>query len=135
MPLFLLFYALHLSVFKHKTCILHHLAFLEWLLTRIFPSPITHFLPLKTHFLTTILPISAMCFMALNGFVYAISVDIYAFLLAFSTILHGILPHFTLRLAPKCLVFCTKTHCILHQNALRFAANSPKMGAHGGCFK
>ncbi len=59
-----------------------------------------------------VLPILAMCFMGNKGFVYAISADIYAFLLAFSTILHGILPHFTLRFAPKCLVFCTKTHCI-----------------------
>ena len=37
-----------------------------------------------------ILPFLAMCFMVNKGFVYAISVDIYAFLLAFSTILHGI---------------------------------------------
>jgi len=50
--------------------------------------------------------------MVSKGFVYAISVDIYAFLLAFSTKLHRILPHFTLRLAPKCLAFSTKTHCI-----------------------
>ena len=27
----------------------------------------------------------------------------------------------TLRLAPFCLVFCTKTQCILHQNAVYFA--------------
>ena len=135
MPLFLLFYALHLSVFKHKTCILHHLAFLEWLLTRIFPSPITHFLPLKTHFLTTILPISAMCFMALNGFVYAISVDIYAFLLAFSTKLHRVLPHFTLRLASKRTTFSTKTHCVLRHIALHLAAKRTKVGVNGVLFK
>ncbi len=59
-----------------------------------------------------ILPFLAMCFMVMKGFVYAISADIYAFLLAFSTKLHRILPHITLRLAPKCLAFSTKTHCI-----------------------
>ena len=32
-----------LSIFKPKTCILHHLAFLVWLLTRIFSSPNTCF--------------------------------------------------------------------------------------------
>ena len=31
-----------------------------------------------------ILPLSAMCFMVLKGFVYANTVDIYAFRLAFS---------------------------------------------------
>jgi len=35
-----------------------------------------------------ILPFSAMPFMALQGFIYTISVDIYAFRLAFSRILH-----------------------------------------------
>ena len=37
-----------------------------------------------------ILPFSAMSFMALQGFIYTISVDIYAFRLAFSRILHRI---------------------------------------------
>ena len=59
-----------------------------------------------------ILPFSAMSFMALQGFIYTISVDIYAFRLAFSSILHCILHHFTLRLAPKRIAFSTKTHCI-----------------------
>ena len=34
-----------------------------------------------------ILPLSAMFFMALKGFVYAIAVDVYAFCLAFCCIL------------------------------------------------
>ena len=76
-----------LSLFKSRTCILHHLAFLVWLPTRIFSTPNTHFLPLKTHFLTTILPLLAMFFMVLKGFVYTIMVDIYAFRTAFCTIL------------------------------------------------
>ena len=59
-----------------------------------------------------ILPILAMCFMVMKGFVYAISTDIYAFLLAFSTKVHRILRHFTLHFAPKCLVFCIKTHYV-----------------------
>ena len=37
-----------------------------------------------------ILPLSAMCFMALRGFVYAIAVDVYAFRLAFSGKSHRI---------------------------------------------
>ena len=59
-----------------------------------------------------ILPLSALFFMALQGFIYTISVDIYAFRLAFSSILRCILHHFTLRLAPKRIAFSTKTHCI-----------------------
>ena len=37
-----------------------------------------------------VLPFLAMFFMALKGFVYTIAVDIYAFRLAFSRILHCI---------------------------------------------
>jgi len=39
-------------------------------------------------------------------------VDIYAFCFAFSGILHCVLHHFTLRLAPKRTAFSTKTHCV-----------------------
>ena len=35
-----------------------------------------------------ILPLLAMWFMVLKGFVYTIAVDVYAFRLAFSSILH-----------------------------------------------
>ena len=101
-----------LSVFCHITCVLHHFAFLVWLPTRIFQPPNTHFLSLKSYFLTTILSFSAMCFMVLKGFVYTIAVDVYAFHPAFSTILHCVLHHFTLRLAPKRTAFSIKTHCI-----------------------
>ena len=59
-----------------------------------------------------ILPFLAMCNMVLKGFVYTIAMDIYAFRLAFSSILHCILHHFTLRLAAKRAPFCSKTHCI-----------------------
>ena len=55
-----------------------------------------------------ILPILAMFFMVLKGFVYTIAVDIYAFRLAFSTKTHCILRHFTLRLASKRTAFCSK---------------------------
>jgi len=54
----------------------------------------------------------AMCFMFLEGYVYTIAAYFYAFRLAFSSILHCVLHHFTLRLAPKRTAFCTKTHCI-----------------------
>jgi len=73
--------------FKKKACILYHLAFLDWLPTHYFSDLITRFQPLKSHFLTTILPFSVMYLTALKGFVYTIAVDIYAFCIAFSTIL------------------------------------------------
>ena len=57
-----------------------------------------------------ILPFSTLFLMALQGSIYTISVDIYAFRLAFSRILH----------------------CVLPQIALYLAANSPKCGANGG---
>ena len=59
-----------------------------------------------------ILPFLAMFFMVLKGFVYTIAMDVYAFRLAFSSILHCVLHHFALRFAPKRTLFCTKTHCI-----------------------
>ncbi len=98
--------------FLHITCILHHFAFLFWLSTRIFQPPITHFLSLKSYFLTTILPFLGMCFMVLKRFVYTIAVDVYAFHPAFSTILHCVLHHFTLHLAPKRTAFSSILHCI-----------------------
>ena len=111
-----------LSVLKNKTCILYHLAFLVWLPAHYFLRPTTHFQPLKTHFLTVILPFSAMCFMVLRGFIYTIAVYVYAFHLAFSTILPCIQHHFTMRFAPKRTAFSTKTHRIQHQNAVHLAA-------------
>ena len=59
-----------------------------------------------------ILPSWAMCFMVLEGYVYTIAAYIYAFRLAFSSIFHGVLHHFSLHLAPKRIAFSTKTHCI-----------------------
>ena len=59
-----------------------------------------------------ILPFLAMFFMVLKGFVYTIAVDVYAFRLAFSSILHCVLHHFALRFAPKRTLFCTKTQGI-----------------------
>ena len=106
-----------MSVFKDLTCILHHFAFLFWSPTQNFSSPITHFLPLKSNFLTTISPFLGMYLMDREGFIYTIAVDIYAFCLAFSPILHCVLHHFTLHLAPKCTAFCIKTQCISLQIA------------------
>ena len=121
-PYFQPFTPYNLFDFKKTACILHHFAFLDWLSTHDFCSPKTHFQTSKPHFLTTILPFLAMYFMVLKGFVYTFAVDIYAFYLVFSTILHCILHHFTLRFAPKRTAFSTKTHCVQHQNALRLAA-------------
>ena len=121
-PYFQPFTPYNMFNFKKTTCILHHFAFLFWLPTHDFCSPKTHFQTPKPHFLTTILPFLAMYFMVLKGFVYTIAVDVYAFYLAFSRILHCVLHHFTLRFAPKRTAFSTKTHCVQHQNALRLAA-------------
>jgi len=101
-----------LSVFKNKTCILHHFAFLVWLPSHIFLCPITRFLPLKSHFLTTISPFSTLFFMVHKGFVYTIAAYFYAFRLAFSSILPCVLHQNDLRFAPKRTAFSTKTHCI-----------------------
>ena len=118
-----------LSVFKRKTCILHHFAFLDWLPIRNFPSPITHFQPLKTHFLTVILPLSAMFLMALKGFIYTIAVHFYAFRLAFCSISHCIQHQNAVHLAPKRSAFSTKLQCIQRHIARYLASDSPKSGA------
>ena len=123
------FASLTRSIFKRKTCILHHFAFLVWLPPHYFLRPIIRFQPLKPHFLTAILPFVVLFLMVRRGFVYAIVVHIYAFCFAFSGILCCILHHFTLRLAPKRTAFSTKTHCVLHHIALRFA---PKCTDFGG---
>ena len=113
----------NLSNFKLTTCILHHFAFLDWLLTHNFSDPKTHFLPLKSHFLTAILPFLVMYLMLRKGLFIPFALDIYAFRLTFGYILHRVLPQNTLRFAPKRLPFSTKMQCVLHQNALRLAAN------------
>ena len=59
-----------------------------------------------------ILPFSAMFLVVLKGFVYTIAVDIYAFCLAFSTILPCVLHQNAVHLAPERSVFSTKTQCI-----------------------
>ncbi len=64
-----------------------------------------------------VLPFSGMCFMARKGFIYTIAADIYAFRLAFSGILHCVLHHFTLRLAPKRTAFSSILHHIWQQMA------------------
>ena len=61
-----------------------------------------------------VLPFFAMFFMVLKGFIYTFVVDFYA------SVSH---------LVPFCTAFCTKTPCILHQNALRLA---PKRLAFSG---
>ena len=87
---FQFFASLTRSIFKHKTCILHHFAFLDWLPPHYFLRPITRFYPLKPHFLTAILPFIVLILMVRKGFVYARVVHIYAFRLAFSSILRCI---------------------------------------------
>ena len=59
-----------------------------------------------------VLPFWAMCFMVFKGVVYTISVDVYAFRLAFSSILHCVLHHFSLHLAPKRIAFSRVLHRI-----------------------
>ena len=69
--------------------------------------------------------------MARGGFVYTITVDIYAFRLAFSGKKYCILHRFSLRLAPKRTAFSGILHYVLHQIAPHLAVNSPKNGANG----
>ena len=111
------------SIFEKITYILHHFAFLFWLPTRFFSTPITRFQPLKFHFLMAILPLLALFLMVRKGFIYTIAAYFYAFRLAFCSILHCVQHHFTLRLAPKRTAFSTKLHCVQRHIALRFAAN------------
>ena len=63
-----------------------------------------------------------MILVVIKGFVYTIAAYIYAFHLAFSSILHCVLHHFTSRFVPFYLAFCTFLPCVLHQNAVRFGA-------------
>ena len=78
------------TIFRHITCILHHLAFLVGRQLTIFSLPITRFLPLKPHFLMAILPLLTLFFMAQKNYIYTIAVDIYTFCLAFSGKTHCI---------------------------------------------
>jgi len=59
-----------------------------------------------------ILPFLVMFVMALKGYIYTFTVDVYTFLLVFSSILPCILQQNTLHFAPFYLAFCTKTHCV-----------------------
>ncbi len=59
-----------------------------------------------------ILPFLGMCFMAKKGFIYTITAYIYAYRLAFCSILPCVLHQNTLHLAPKRTAFCTKTPCV-----------------------
>ena len=99
-------------VFGLVSCILHHFAFLVCLPAHYFSRPITRFLPLKTHFLMSILPFSALFLVVLRGYIYTIAADVYSYCLAFSSKSHCVLHQNTLRLAPKHTAISTKTHCI-----------------------
>ena len=90
LPLFSILHIFCLSVFRVRTRVLHHFTFLVWLPTHYFLRPITRFLPQKTHFLTAILPFSAILLMVIKGLFIPIAVNFYAFRLAFSSILHCI---------------------------------------------
>jgi len=53
-----------------------------------------------------------MILVVIKGFVYTIAVNIYAFHLAFSSILHCVLHHFTLHFVPFYLAFSGILHHI-----------------------
>ena len=134
-PYFQLFSLFVLSIFRRRTCILHHFAFLDWSPTRIFLLPNTPFQTLKTHFLTAILPLLAIYLVVLEGYIYTIAAYVYAYRPTFSGKKHCIQHQNTLHFVPKRAAFCTKTHVILHQNAPLLAANNPKSGVNDAFFK
>ena len=103
----------NLSVFKKKTCILHHFAFLVWLPTRIFSTPITRIQPLKSHFLRLFCPFQP-CVSWLERVLF---IHCSVFLCPIVSHLQRIAPHF----AAFYLAFCTKMPCIQYQNALHLA--------------
>ena len=59
-----------------------------------------------------ILPFLAMYLVVRKGFIYTIAAYIYAYRLAFGSILPCVLHQNTLRLAPKRTTFSTKTPCV-----------------------
>jgi len=73
--------------------------------------------------------------MVRRGFIYTISLNVYAYCLAFNGILYCVLYLFTLRLAPKRIAFSTKTHCVLRHIALHLATKRTKVGVNGVLFK
>ena len=103
-----------LSIFKNRTCILHHFAFLVWLPTLIFSTPIICFQTLKSHFLMAILPTLNHFFDGLRRFCLSLC-SVY---LCFSPCVQH---QNALRLAPKYTAFSTKMHRVQHQNALHLA--------------
>ena len=121
-PYFLPVTSSNLSIFKKKTCILHHLAFLFWLPTHHFSGPNTRFLPPKCHILRVILPILAVFLVVLKGYVYTIAAYFYVCRFVFCSILLCVSHQNALHLASKRSAFCGILPGIQHQNALRFAA-------------
>ena len=59
-----------------------------------------------------ILPFSALFLVVLRGYIYTIAADVYSYCLAFSSKSHCVLHQNALHLAPKRIAFRTKTHCI-----------------------
>ena len=113
------FMSFALSIFRLRTCILHHFTFLVWPKARNLSRPKTHFLTQKTNFLTTILPFQPCVswfyktiFIPLRRIFILFGSHLAAKNTAFSTILPCVLHQNALHLAPKRVVFCTKTHHI-----------------------
>ena len=132
-PYFLPATSSNLSVFKKKTCILHHLAFLFWLPTHFFLRPITRFQPLRCHFLMVNQPFLVMYLVIRKGFIYTIAAYIYAYRLAFCSILPCVLHQNVLHLAPKHLAFSTKTHYILQQIAPKLVKMAVALNKNSFC--
>ena len=60
----------------------------------------------------SILPFSALFLVVLRGYVYTIAADVYSYRTAISTKSHCVLHQNGLRFAPKWLALSTKMHCI-----------------------
>ena len=122
----------YLPIFKYKTYIQHHFAFLFSRRNKVFRSQLTNNQALKLQFLLCVLPLLSLFLAHRVAFVYLLDVDIYTSCLAFCCIQSCVQHQNALRLAPKCLAFSGKTQCIQQHITLHFGANGPRLGANCG---
>ena len=80
-----------------------------------------------------VLPFLVMYLVVRKGLIYTIAAYIYAYRLAFCSILPCVLHQIALRLAPKRLAFITKTHYILQQIAPKLLKMAVALNIYSFC--